>query len=170
MSRYRSYAGKSEFDYPARNRGKRRIVAPKAAASAVGAEAYAKMWGIVDGGVADALKSHPDYLTPKGRRSAQTSIVKRVTGTIISFAEQSAKGRLRAAETAAAVSTSLPASVSKSVDAGEGVVAPSPTIHRVRIGRITFKRRASSRILTEFNVTTNRLLAARAALIQGAKR
>ena len=28
---------------------------------------------------------------------------------------------------------------------------------RCRIGRITFKRRASSRILTEFNVTTNRL-------------
>ena len=27
-----------------------------------------------------------------------------------------------------------------------------------RIGRVTFKRRASSRILTEFNVTTNRLL------------
>jgi len=34
------------------------------------------------------------------------------------------------------------------------------TIHRVRIGKVTFRRPASSRILAEFNPTTNRLLRA----------
>lgn len=144
-----------DFNYPAHHRGQRRLP-PKAASSAVGAEAYAKMWGIVDGGVADALKKHPDYLTPKGQRSARTSIVKRVTGTVIGFAEQSARSRLAAADTALVNTTPEPASLPFS-DAGEVGLAASPLIHRVRIGKVTFKRRASSRILTEFNVTTNRL-------------
>jgi hypothetical protein len=153
-----------QFDYPARNRGKRRIVAPGAASSAVGTEAYAKMWGIVDGGVADALKKHPDYLTPKGQRSARTSIVKRVTGTVIGFAEQSARSRLRAAETAREDSP-LPASLPFS-DAGEGDSASSPSIHRVRIGKVTLKRQVSSRRSLPFNETLNMLR--RAALTQGA--
>lgn len=32
-----------------------------------------------------------------------------------------------------------------------------PAIHRVRIGKVTFRRKASSRYLAEFNATTNRL-------------
>ena len=59
--------------------------------------AYQQLWRIVDGAVIDVFKSHKDYLSPKGRRSAKNSIVKRVTGTVLGFAEQSAKGRSNAA-------------------------------------------------------------------------
>lgn len=61
-------------------------------------KAYSELWRIVDGAVADAFKCHPDYLTPKGHRSARTSVTKRVTGTVLGFAEQSARGRANAAE------------------------------------------------------------------------
>lgn len=36
------------------------------------------------------------------------------------------------------------------------------TPHRIRIGKITFKRKASSRYMREFNDTTNRLRRERA--------
>jgi len=36
------------------------------------------------------------------------------------------------------------------------MIAMNP-IHRVRIGKVTFRRKASSRYLAEFNATTNRL-------------
>lgn len=61
--------------------------------------AYSQLWRIVDGAVVDALKNHEDYFTSKGRISVRPSVVKRVTGTVLGFAEQSAKGRV-AAETA----------------------------------------------------------------------
>lgn len=131
----------------------------KAKSAALGIGAYAKMWSIVDGGVADALKNHPDYLTPKGHRNARTSIVKRVTGTVIGFAEQSAKGRPQPAETAPAIvppgSASLPFS-----DAGEGRLGSSPTIHRVRIINVRLKRRTRYRAAHLFDVTLNALRAA----------
>jgi hypothetical protein len=112
--------------------------------------AYAELWGVVDGAVVDAFNNHPDYLTPKGQMSARTSVVKRVTGTVLSFAAQAAQGRpYQPAETSDGAPISHPA--------GEGDCASSPSIHHVRIGKVTFRRSASSRILTEFNVTTNRL-------------
>ena len=52
---------------------------------------------MVDGAVSDALKMHPDYITPGKMHDAKRSITKRVTGTfygllIQSLAEQSAEG------------------------------------------------------------------------------
>ena len=60
-----------------------------------GNAAYKRLWRVVDGAVADAIAMHPDYLTPKGHRglTARISIVKRVTGAVLSFVEQSTKGR-----------------------------------------------------------------------------
>lgn len=74
-----------------------------------GTPAYRQMWRIVDGAVTDALTHHPDYLTAKGTRAARISVVKRVTGAVLSFAEASAKGRprsSRAADTASMVFSS----------------------------------------------------------------
>lgn len=70
--------------------------------------AYSQLWRIVDGAVVDALEMHSDYLTPKGKRNARASITKRVTGSVLGFAEQSAKGRTGsrpAAETGSALPT-----------------------------------------------------------------
>ncbi len=53
--------------------------------------AYQQLWRVVDGAVRDAFRKHGDYLTPKGRHSAKRSVVKRVTGTVLSFALQEAK-------------------------------------------------------------------------------
>lgn len=74
------------------------------------AAAYRQLWRVVAGAVNDALGSHPDYLTEKGRKSAHSSIVKRVTGTVLGFAEE-ARGRsgaIPAAETGQAASTAVP--------------------------------------------------------------
>lgn len=58
--------------------------------------AYQQLWRIVDGAVRDALKMHPDYLTRKGwsGSAARRSIVKRVTGSVMGFVEQSTEGRV----------------------------------------------------------------------------
>jgi len=55
--------------------------------------AYRQLWRVVDGAVADAMKQHPDYYTNSGTRKARASIVKRVTGAVMGYAEQSAQGR-----------------------------------------------------------------------------
>jgi hypothetical protein len=55
--------------------------------------AYRQLWRVVDGAVFDALYTHQDYLTPKGQQCARTSINKRVVGSVLGFAEQSARGR-----------------------------------------------------------------------------
>lgn len=60
---------------------------------------YREVWRVVDGAVADAFKMHPDYLSKKGRtgRAARRSIVKRVVGAVLGFAEQAKtrqKGRV----------------------------------------------------------------------------
>ena len=57
------------------------------------ARAYRQLWRVVDGAVRDALESHPDYLTKKGRASARVSVTKRVTGAIMGYVEQSTQGR-----------------------------------------------------------------------------
>lgn len=54
---------------------------------------YHKIWRIVDGAVSDAFYHHPDYLTPKGKRAARESIVKRVTGAVLSSMGKPMGGR-----------------------------------------------------------------------------
>lgn len=52
---------------------------------------YKQLWRGVDGAVRDCFHHHPDYLTPKGinRSTARQSIVKRVTGAVLGFANVS---------------------------------------------------------------------------------
>lgn len=45
---------------------------------------FIRMYRIVRGAVADAFAMHPDYLAPGRRQDATRSIVKRVTGAVIS--------------------------------------------------------------------------------------
>ncbi len=55
---------------------------------------YHQLWRVVDGAVADAFAMHPDYLTDHGRKRARQSIVKRVVGGVLGYADQvSAQGR-----------------------------------------------------------------------------
>lgn len=62
-------------------------------------QAYSRIWRIVDGAVRDAFASHPEYIEKRWMRAARFSITKRVTGEMMSFAAQSAKGREAAADT-----------------------------------------------------------------------
>lgn len=56
-----------------------------------GSPDYRQIWRVVDGAVASALDAHPNYVAPgKKLRTVRNSIVKRVTGAIIGYAEQSA--------------------------------------------------------------------------------
>ena len=64
------------------------------------AAAHKQLWGVVEGAVNDAFHKHSDYLTHKGRKSAKSSIIKRVTGTVLSFALQEAKRQRELAATA----------------------------------------------------------------------
>lgn len=54
---------------------------------------YRALWFMVDGAVRDAFANHPEYLTQAGRNSAANSITKRVTGTLMGYATQVARGR-----------------------------------------------------------------------------
>lgn len=59
---------------------------------------YRTIWRLADGAVLDAFRAHPEYLTDKGRtKNSRASIVKRVTGTVVGFVEESTKGRSRQA-------------------------------------------------------------------------
>lgn len=58
-----------------------------------GDERYKALWRIVDGAVRDAFANHPDYLSAKGARLAQESIVKRVVGAVHSQAAQAGRGQ-----------------------------------------------------------------------------
>lgn len=69
-------------------------------ASVYGTPARRQLWRIVEGAVADAFKSHPEYLTPAGRRWAQQSVTKRVVGSVQGFAAQTAEGRSRSSRAA----------------------------------------------------------------------
>lgn len=59
-------------------------------------QAYRQLWRVVDGAVRDTFANHPEYLTDKGRRDAQLSIVKRVAGSLHGYAAQVARGRSEA--------------------------------------------------------------------------
>ena len=60
---------------------------PNAAAS----PNYRQIWRVVDGAVDLALTAHPEFLAPAARpKTVRNSIVKRVTGAINGYAEQSA--------------------------------------------------------------------------------
>lgn len=91
--------------------------------------AYRQLWRVVDGAVADALAAHPDYLTKKGEISARASIVKRVTGAVLGYAEQSARGRSGASPAAdqavTGASSSWLARMRKSVRAWVGIEPPA---------------------------------------------
>ncbi len=54
-----------------------------------------QIWRVIDGAIRDAFTHHPDYLTEKGTKwaTARRSIAKRVTGSVLSYLEQSRKGR-----------------------------------------------------------------------------
>lgn len=49
---------------------------------------HQRLWRLVEGGVLDAFKSHPDYLTAKGQSSAIQSVTKRVVGQLVGYAKQ----------------------------------------------------------------------------------
>lgn len=56
---------------------------------------HARLWRMVEGAVIDALKSHPDYFTPKGNKNAARSVTKRVVGQIVGQAKEALRrGRL----------------------------------------------------------------------------
>ena len=56
--------------------------------------AYGQLWRVIDGAVRAAFTAHPEYIPPGQReKTVRNSIVKRVTGLVLSFAEQSAKVR-----------------------------------------------------------------------------
>lgn len=102
--------------------------------------AHRQLTRVVSGAVDDAFNNHPDYLTPRGKRSAKGSIVKRVTGTVLSFAVQAAKGRIShpAVQEPALYQESAQVVVGATSAAGAGAVFVSPTPH-CRIGKVTFK-------------------------------
>lgn len=69
-------------------RGRRRINPEE------GTPEYRQVWRVVDGAVRSAFDAHPDYVpTGKRLRTVRNSIVKRVTGALIGYAEGSAQGR-----------------------------------------------------------------------------
>lgn len=120
---------------------------------------YAQLWRVVDGAVLDAFNRHPDYLTPKGRRSAKTSIVKRVTGTVLSFAVQAAQSQgVQLAEKGDGELTPHRQVSDRQFDAGAGTHDVSPNPH-CRIGRVRLKRRSRYRSPAAFDLTTSKLLA-----------
>lgn len=123
--------------------------------------AYSQLWGIVDGAVSDALNSHGDYLTPKGRKSARVSIVKRVTGTVLGFAEQSAKGRVAPAAKEARGSLPEPPATGSCIvpdAAGGGILRhPHPDPH-CRIGKWYPKKRSRYRAAQMFPIKTAQLM------------
>jgi hypothetical protein len=117
--------------------------------------AYQQLWGIVEGAVEDAFGSHPDYLTPKGRRNAKVSVTKRVTGTVLSFAEHSARGLREEADKASEVAPSAPAELAtSSAAAGVFVSSAEDFDPHCRIGKITPKRYSRYRVNNLFAKTT----------------
>lgn len=56
-------------------------------------EVYRQLFALVRGAVRDTFATHPEYLTEAGRRAAERSICKRVTGTLHGYATQVARGR-----------------------------------------------------------------------------
>ena len=68
--------------------------APRLQPEKAGDPDYRQIWRVVDGAVRATFEAHPEYLAPKASvRTVRNSIVKRVTGAIHGYAEQSAWGR-----------------------------------------------------------------------------
>lgn len=53
---------------------------------------YGTIWRMVDGAVRDAVNCHPEYFPGARRGNLRSSITKRVTGALTSWAEKSARG------------------------------------------------------------------------------
>lgn len=54
---------------------------------------YKAIWKLADGAVMDTVRHHPEYFTDKGKtKVARMSTVKRITGLLTSFVEQSTEG------------------------------------------------------------------------------
>lgn len=54
---------------------------------------HRRLWRLVEGGVVDAFRSHPGYLTDHGRASAVQSVTKRVVGQLVGhFKEREERG------------------------------------------------------------------------------
>lgn len=124
--------------------------------------AHAKLWGVVEGAVNDAFHKHDDYLTPKGRRSAKVSIIKRVTGTVLGFALQEAQRRQQpAAQPAMVAGPEREASGETTTSgAGDGVSTRHPLDPHCRIGKVRWKRKTRYRSPSAFDLKTTALLAA----------
>lgn len=75
---------------------------------------YVWLWGMVAGAVRDTFACHPEYLTEAGRKAAERSITKRVTGTLYGYATQVAWGPSMGAQDAVR-------------DLGAKKTAPAPT-------------------------------------------
>ena len=86
---------------------------------------------MVMGSITDAFKSHPDYLTAAGKRSAHFSIAKRVTGSVTSFLEQREGRAHNAAATGDGAVIPAAAILSSSEAQGDGGAPPSPTFRPV---------------------------------------
>ena len=54
---------------------------------------HLRLWRLVEGGVYDAFRAHPDYLTDHGRARAVESITKRVVGQLVGHANEARKRR-----------------------------------------------------------------------------
>lgn len=81
---------------------------------------YRLVWSLVRGAVRDTFASHPEYLTEAGRRAAERSICKRVTGTIHGYATQVARGgSIGAPDAARDLAANRPLSLS-SGESGKG--------------------------------------------------
>ena len=53
---------------------------------------HLKLWSIVEGAVTDTFKTHPEYLTDRGQRSAVESVTKRVVGQLVGLAPETREG------------------------------------------------------------------------------
>jgi hypothetical protein len=53
---------------------------------------HVRLWKLVEGAVADAFISHPDFLTDKGRATVVRSVTKRVVGQLVDHAKRTLRG------------------------------------------------------------------------------
>jgi hypothetical protein len=90
---------------------------------------HQRLWRMVEGAVVDALRSHPEYLTARGERSAVASITKRVVGNLTGHAKQTlAGGRLDGCTAPTSFHGDVGAEVGLSpISQGPGCASPAPT-------------------------------------------
>lgn len=120
--------------------------------------AHKQLWGVVEGAVNDAFHKHDDYLTPKGRRNAKVSVIKRVTGTVLGFALQEAQRQRKLAAEPEAIASSPVATGGPTSEAGDGASVRHPLDPHCRIVNVRLKRRSRYRSPASFNLTTSKLL------------